>query len=100
MTVISSQGFLNDDIVEEKKIEMQSETVIVLPVWDVEMQDDGNDLYILADGHHRLEAAKELGIDIEYDIVRRDDKLTGERLLEASWMDCDWYYVNTGVTVW
>ena len=101
MTVISSQGFINASTVEEKLVELQNETVITLPVWDADMQDeDGNNLYVLADGHHRFEAAKELGITVEYDVVRRDDGLTGELLLEAAWMDCDWYYINTGVTVW
>jgi hypothetical protein len=97
MTIISSQRFLNYDIVEEKATELEGATVVLLPVYEVEMEDgEGNALYILADGHHRREAANDLGIAVEYEIVRHQDDLTGEQLLENSWIDSDWYYVESG----
>lgn len=60
MKVISSQRFLDYDIVDEKLAEMESAGVesITLPIINAGMTDlEGNDLYILIDGHHRKEAA-------------------------------------------
>ena len=61
---------------------------------------DGNDLYILVDGHHRKEAAEELGIKIRYEEVKNVHGVTGEALLDACYNDSDWYDVETGDLVW
>lgn len=101
MTVISSQRYLNDEIVSEKVEELRGDVKVVLPVYDSELaDDDGNTLFVLADGHHRLEAAKELGIPVEYEVIRHQDDLVGEQLLDNNWIDSDWYYIESGKTVW
>lgn len=61
---------------------------------------DGNNLYILVDGHHRKEAAEELGIEIRYEEVKNKHGVTGEALLDACYNDSDWYDVETGDLVW
>ena len=65
------------------------------------MQDDnGNDLFILTDGHHRKVAAEELGIEIRYEEVENDHYVTGETLLKECYNDSDWYYIDNGQYVW
>lgn len=101
MKVISSQHYIDYEIVDKKIAEMQGTEKVVLPIVDAEMKDeDGNDLYVLIDGHHRKEAAEELGIEIEYEEVENPYNVTGELLLETCYMDGDWYYVDNGATVW
>lgn len=104
MKIISSQRYINEDILTEKIEMLTGEEELVLPVLDAHMQDeDGNDLYILFDGHHRFAAATELGIQINFDLggeVLDWSGLEGERLLEACWMDSDYFDVMTGITVW
>lgn len=103
MKVISSQRFLDYDIVDEKLAEMESVGVesIILPIINAGMADlEGNDLYILIDGHHRKEAAEELEITVNYEEVENDSNLTGEDLLNSWYMDDNWYYVENGVLVW
>lgn len=58
MKVISSQRYLNYDIVDTKAEEIKNETVITLPVINSGLKDNtGEELFILVDGHHRKEAA-------------------------------------------
>lgn len=101
MRVITSQSYIESEIVEEKIEQLRGKSQIVLSVWTTEMQDDnGEDLCILADGHHTYEAAKELGIDIIFNEASHPEGLVGERLLEAAWMDSDYHYLDSGATVW
>ena len=101
MKVISSQKYTNEETVAAKMEEMANETYVELPVVDIEMKDnDGNDLYSLIDGHHRLAAAKELGLEIRFVEEKESEGLTGEAYLDARWMDSDWYDVITDVNVW
>lgn len=92
-TIISSQRFLDNSIIEEKIAELESNRPqeIVLLAWDV-----NGDCAVLSDGHHTLEAASQLGISVEFQIARHPEGLKGEDLLERSWMDSDWYDVKTG----
>ena len=100
MKVISSQRFLSDEILDQK-IEEISGTSVNLPVVDSGLTgENGEALYILIDGHHRLAAAKEIGCMINFYEIDNDTNLTGEDLLEANWLDSDWYYVDTKLTVW
>lgn len=97
MRVISSQRYIDYEIVNKKIEEIKNDDVIILPVIDAGMQDaNGNDLFILIDGHHRKEAAEELGIAIEYEEVPNEHGCTGDDLLHQCWNDSDWYYVDNG----
>lgn len=101
MKVITSQSYINWDIVEEKIENLSGTEYVELPVWTTGIQDDdGEDLCILADGHHTYEAAKELGIEIRFDEMDHPEGLRGEELLEAAWMDSDYRYLDNDITVW
>lgn len=103
MKIISSQRFLDFEIVDNKIEEMVTNNIkkIVLPIIDAEITDlDSDPLYILIDGHHRKEAAEEIGIEIEYAETENCYELTEDSLLTACWIDSDWYYIETGIAVW
>lgn len=101
MKIISSQRYIDYNIVDRKIEEIKDETTVYLPIIDAEMTDDeGNDLYVLIDGHHTKEAAEELGINIEYEEIENYFDLTGDNLLMACYMDSNWYYIDTGRNVW
>lgn len=104
MTVISSQRETSEVIVEEKIEEFQENgtQVLIIPVVKSFMQDlGGNDLYIMTDGHHRLQAAKALGLRVEFEVIedfvsyRKDiEEENGENIL-AAWYHWDpWYYIS------
>ena len=68
MKIISSQRYIDEEIVEQKIEEIKNDEFITLPIIDAEMQDlNGNDLFILIDGHHRKEAAEALGLEVRYE---------------------------------
>ena len=96
MKVISSQHYINAEIVEEKirALSAAETSEITLTCWDAG-EIDGEELVVLADGHHAYEAAKELGITVQFEITRHPEHLIGETLLEVAWMDGDWYYIET-----
>lgn len=99
--IISSQRYIDYDIVDQKIAEIEGMESIVLPIINAEMKDlDGNDLYILVDGHHRKEAAEELGIAVDYEEVENEHGCTGDALLEECYNDSDWYYIDNGRLVW
>lgn len=103
MKVITSQDFLDDEIVERKIEELESSGAarIILPVVDAGMtNEDGEELFILVDGHHRRAAAEELGLDVDYEIVDNEtDAKTPEEMFIAYAMGGDWYYVDNGYFV-
>ena len=67
MTVISSQRFRDEDIINEKLNEIESAEYVEIPVISAYLQDDeGNDLYIIVDKHHTLSAARELGKKVRF----------------------------------
>lgn len=101
MKVITSQSYINWDIVDAKLNKLAGSEYVELPVWTTGLQDDdGEDLCILADGHHTYKAAKELGIEIRFDEMEHPEGLTGEALLDAAWMDSDYHYLGTETIVW
>ena len=116
MTVISSQRFRDEEIVENKVEELKNSntTTITIPVVNAYIQDlEGNDLYIMIDNHHTFEAAKTLGIEIEFKEVEDEtsyykdiEDKNGEAICEAHYMDSNWYYIQhededmNGVDVW
>lgn len=101
MKVITSQSYINDDVVESKKEMLAGEASVELIVWTTGIQDNnGEDLCILSDGHHTYEAAMELGINVIFTEAEHPEGLTGEALLDAAWMDSDYHYLGTETSVW
>lgn len=96
MTIISSQHDLVWDIVERKMDELTASgaTSVTVPCWYIG-EIDGVQYAIQSDGHHTLQAARDLGIAVEYQMDDDPEGLSGEDALEARWMDGDWYYVET-----
>lgn len=80
----------------KKKEEIKNEITITLPVVNSGLRDNnGEELFILIDGHHRREVAEELGIEIEYEEIENEYGVTGDELLLTCYLDSDWYYVDT-----
>lgn len=89
MKIISSQRYTNSEIVSEKMAELEGSKSVTLPVVEVGF----DDLFVLIDGHHRLAAARELGIEIKFEVVVDSERRSGEDLLEQTWIDSNWYYI-------
>lgn len=97
--VMSSQRFLDDEIVEEKKDEIICEGIqeITCPVTKAHLQDlEGNELYILTDKHHTLAAARELNIPVKFEEVENDftESTNGEEICAEYFMGDSWFYIN------
>lgn len=96
MTYISSQHYLNPDIVDAKIAQLleASSTEVVIPfLYAGEI--NGVEYAVQSDGHHTLQAAKELGIAIKYEVSDDPENLTGEALLGARYLDGDYYLVDS-----
>lgn len=101
MKVITSQSYIDNDIVEAKKELLAGATSVELIVWTTGiLDDDGEELCVLSDGHHTYEAAKELGIPVSFVEISHPEGVTGEQLLDIAWMDSDWRYLETNMLVW
>ncbi len=92
--IISSQHYINWAIVEEKMEEIKNKPFVVIPCYNIG-EVDGVEMAIQADGHHTLTAARELGIEVKFEIADEPEHLTGEAALEAHYNDGDWYNVET-----
>ena len=102
MTIISSQRFLDESIVEEKIEELNGCESVTVPI-AYAGEFEGKECYLLMDSHHTVAAAKEKQIVIEYEEQTPNDwnpDWTFEEILENSWNDSDWYDVETGIDVW
>lgn len=99
MTIISSQHFINWEIVETKMEEIKGMDKVVIPCSYVGFI-DGIEYAMQNDSHHTLAAARELGIEIEFDITADSEALEGESLLEQRYNDGDWYNVETSNPVY
>lgn len=95
-TIISSQRYRNEEIVAEKisAFEAAAPAEIVLIAWAVNL--DEYDCAILSDGHHALEAARQLNIPVRFEITNHPEHIDGIDLLEQAWIDSDWYDIETG----
>lgn len=93
-TIISSQRFIDNDILNSKiaTLETEQPSEIVLQAWDVK----DFDCAILFNGHHTLEAARQLEIPVRFEVIDHPENINSENLLEQAWMDSDWYDVETG----
>ena len=94
MTIISSQHYINWETVEEKMEQLKGKSNIIIPCAYVG-EIDGVEYAVQIDGHHTLAAARELGIEVEFDVHDDDEGLEGEALLDARYMDGDYYRVET-----
>lgn len=94
MTIISSQHFINWEIVETKMEEIKGMDKVVIPCTYVGFI-NGIEYAMQNDNHHALAAARELGIEIEFNISKDSEDLEGETLLEQRYNDGDWYNVET-----
>lgn len=94
MTYISSQHYIDAEIVEEKKAELEGVTEVVIPCTYVGVI-DGVEYAMQNDKHHTLTAARELGIPVVFDVEDDAEGLTGEELLEVRYNDGDYYNVET-----
>lgn len=101
MKVITSQSYVNESIVEEKKAMLEGAQSVELVVWTTGLQDlNGEDVCILSDGHHTYTAAMEMGIEVVFVEEEHPEGLMGEPLLEQAWMDSNYCYIGTNETVW
>ena len=95
--MISSQRYLDDAIVAEKRAAQD----YVVSVIDVTI--NGVSYPVVTDGHHSLAAAKADGVGpvIHIQSATENDRaaLTGDDLLEACYIDSEYYDVATGELV-
>lgn len=94
MKYISSQHYINWDVVEEKMEALKGADRVVIPFSYVG-EIDGEEYAAQCDGHHTLAAARELGIEVVFEVKDDPEGLTGEELLDARYIDGDWYDVGT-----
>lgn len=94
MKIISSQNFIDWEIVENKMDELKEMSEVIIPCSYVGFI-DGVEYAMQNDGHHTLAAARELGIKVEFEVSADSEDLEGTELLEARYMDGDWYNVET-----
>ena len=98
--IISSQSYLDYSVVDEKISQLQGSNSVTLPIVKAG-ELDGESIFILVDGHHRLEAAKELGIPVSFEEQNGSDwnfdsRWSLDDALAACWMDSEWENVETG----
>lgn len=98
---ISSQRYIDQDVVEEK-IKNNDFIVYVSPLFKYY----GKYYKVITDGHHSLEAAKQIGIDPEFEeqSITDNDNISylpndPETFLNLNWNGDDWYDVFTGKTI-
>ena len=96
--LISSQRFLDDEIVQSKR-DAKDYTVTISPEFEI----DGTAYQVIIDGHHALAAAAEDGVDPNYIVAGKcdDDRIalldtSIDDYMEANWIDADWYDISTG----
>lgn len=94
MKIISSQHFIDYEIVEKKMEELKGVETIKVPCSYVGFI-DGTEYAMQNDKHHTLAAARELGTPVEFVISDDPEGLTGLNLLDQRYMDGDWYNVET-----
>lgn len=100
-TVISSQRYLDDQIVQIKR-DNRDYTVTVSPEFDI----DGVSMRVVIDGHHSLAAAKADGVTPDFieATIQDDDRIAMldhniNDYLTVCYIDTDWYDISTGQLV-
>ena len=71
--IISSQRYINNEILNEKieKLESENPAEVVLQTWHVGI----DDLEILFNGHHTLEAARQCNIPVRFESTEHPERL-------------------------
>lgn len=96
MTIISSQHYLNADIVDAKVEALRASGVSSITVPCVYVGEiNGTEYALQSDAHHTLAAARILGLPVEFNVNDDPEGLTGEALLTIRYMDGDYYNVET-----
>ena len=104
MTIISSQDYIAEEIVERKQDELQDIQVVILPIAFAGTFENA-EYYILMDCHHTREAAIRMGKKIEYEKHDGQSEYnwatnwTFEETLEENWMGGEWYNIETGEAI-
>ena len=93
MKIISSQHYLDWNIVEEKMNKIKDMEVVSIPCCEIG-KIDGEEYAVQVDCHHTLAAARELGIPVEFTFSEDPEGLSGDDYLQAHYMDGDWYDVE------
>ena len=96
---ISSQRYLNDAIVAEKRRARDYDAFYVT------VKVEGRPYRVVTDGHHSIAAAKLDGVAVRWHkasrAIQQDaDFLGGDAYLAAHQEDSDWYDVSDGSNVW
>lgn len=96
MTYISSQQYRDWEVVDEKiaQLEADNTQVVTVPCYYVG-EVDGVEYAAVIDKHHTMEAARQLGIEVEFAVEDDPDGLTGEELLTVRNFGEDYYNVET-----
>lgn len=98
-TLLSSQRYLDDAIVQEKR-RAKDYTVRLSPTFT----NDGKPVQVVLDGHHALAAAKADGVSPKFEVLdaQADDRIglldrgKVDDFLEATYQDADYYDLATG----
>lgn len=101
--LISSQRYLDEDIVEQK-INSGDFTVKLSPLFTI----DGDAFQVIEDGHHALAAAKRAGVEPNFIVqsILENDRIgllmagKTDDFLKASHVDSAWYDINSGREIW
>lgn len=99
MKVITSQSYIDPDIVAEK-LESRDFDVFVTTPFEL----DGVEFVILVDGNHSFEAARQAGVEPTIHTIDMQQyemaEISAEEALERCWMDGDYRDAVTGELVW
>ena len=99
-TIISSQRYIDEKIVEAKRAACDYAITI-----GKEIEIDGETYRVIIDGHHSLAAAHADGVAPQIveasvsDCDREAIEDVGD-YLESHWIDSDWYNIKTGEEIW
>ena len=94
MKIISSQRYLDENVVAEKQA--AAEYVVTLATV--------GEYRLVIDGHHSLEAARRDGVapqyvESEYNYQAEADTIGIDDFLAAHWIDSDWYDIDSNNNV-
>lgn len=103
MRTLSSQRYLDPSIVAAKRAAGD------YTAHRVEITIDGEELYVVIDGHHSIAAAKADGVDVAWEDeggeIQHSADAAVEDGTELDWMaerqmDDEWYDIETGRLAW